>query len=710
MTTARTCPSCATPLPAEAVFCYMCGSATPQGIDRETGEFRTFNTGERVPSPDLERLKRALGASYELNKVIGRGGFAEVFLVKDLRLKRELALKALRPDLILSEALLTRFKREAETIAALRHPHIVPIYDIGEAEGIAYILMPLIKGESLKALLAREGPRPAREAMRILLECADALGAAHEAGVIHRDIKPENIMLEGKARRVQLMDFGIAKAIDTSSDPAGPTKGLTSTGMLVGTPHYMSPEQASGESNLDNRADQYSLAVVAYQMLTGSLPFDGESTRAILFQQMIAVPKSLRDLVPDVPAHLGYAVERALSKEPKDRYPSMEEFAEAITASDSLARPSAEHRVSSAIRDTQPMITAPVPLVPGPVPAPIIPARPRRKFSRWAGAVAVVGVVAVGAWFALPKSAPKSTSTPPAATATVTPSGPVTPIPAPPPPPPIVPPPPVAAALPPPAPPAEAQAKVAAPKGQTAVKKPSPPPPPNGIAAAAAAPVTETCATTAKKSDWAGALKLCTQEAQAGNIAAARLLAGMYERGQGVKQSDSAAVQLYQKAAQSGNSYAQYRLAMHLIKGSGVKQNEDSATKLLRAASDQGLSEAWPFLADRYAQGLGTKRNDQEAAFWYRKGADDGDLLSQVNMGQIYAQGRGVDKSEAEAARWFEKAASRDSPVAQYQLGMMYVRGKGVPKSEEEGLKWLDKAAQQGHQEAQKEVAKRRRT
>ncbi|MCK6449206.1 MAG: serine/threonine protein kinase, partial [Planctomycetes bacterium] len=204
---------------------------------------------------------------------------------------------ALRPDLVISEHLLTRFRREAETVAALRHPHIVPIYDIGEADGIAYILMPLIQGESLRALLMREGPRPVREATRIMLEASDALGAAHEA----------------------VMDFGLAKQQVVDGPNCGTSSLLsTQTGMILGTPHYMSPEQASGEPNLDHRSDQYSLAVVAYQMITGSLPFDGESTRAVLFQQMVGVPKSLRDLVPDVPASVAFTIDRALSKDPKD--------------------------------------------------------------------------------------------------------------------------------------------------------------------------------------------------------------------------------------------------------------------------------------------------------------------------------------------------------------------------------------------------------
>ena len=166
----------------------------------------------------IRKLKEALGKHYELQELIGRGGFAEVFKVRDQWLKRDLALKAIRPDLVVSETLMARFRREAEAVANLRHPHIVPIYDIGEAEGIMYILMPLIKGESLKSLLVRDGRRPIQEARRILLEAAGALGSAHEAGIVHRDIKPENIMLEGKSRRVLVMDFGIAKVMDAAGD------------------------------------------------------------------------------------------------------------------------------------------------------------------------------------------------------------------------------------------------------------------------------------------------------------------------------------------------------------------------------------------------------------------------------------------------------------------------------------------------------------
>ncbi len=695
-TVTKACPSCAHPLPAEAAFCMMCGAATPHAIDKNTGEIRQ-STSDRIPSPDLDRLQRALGGNYDLGKLIGRGGFAEVFLVHDRRLKRDLALKALRPDLVISEALLARFRREAETVAALRHPHIVPIYDIGEAEGIAYILMPLIQGESLRGLLMREGPRPVREASRILLEASDALGAAHEAGVIHRDIKPENIMLEGKARRVQLMDFGIAKAIDHTDG----TPGLTSTGMLVGTPHYMSPEQASGEPHLDNRSDQYSLAVVGFQMITGSLPFDGESTRAVLFQQMVGVPKSLRDLVPDVPPGLAFAVDRALSKDPKDRFPSMDAFREAISGLDSWPPTAAESAGS---------VTIPRPSVPTAVvgiqtaaATPIPIARPRWIPVAALGAVAVVAT-AVALWSTtrdraatptppLPAEvaaavpvAPSTVGTPPAADTMLTPAKK-----------------PAGGAVPPPPPGATRRTNGT---GPAAMSAPGPATPP----AAASATGATTCqaATGAKK--WPEALRLCTAEAEAGNVAASRTLAGMYQRGTGVTASDSATAFWYRKASAGGDPQSAYRLALMYGAGTGVIQNDVEATNLMRKAAEGNVDDAWPLLAERYEQGLGVKRNDKEAAVWYRKAAENGSRSSQYNLGEMFMRGRGVEKSEEEAAQWFSKAAQLDHPGAEYQLGMMYIRGRGgIPKDEGVGLQWLEKAAAQGHEEAKKEVAKRRR-
>ncbi|MGE0439311.1 MAG: serine/threonine-protein kinase [Gemmatimonadales bacterium] len=659
----------------------MCGAATPQAIDKATGEIRAYTSTDRIPSPDKARIQRGLGSGYEVGKLVGRGGFAEVFLVHDRRLKRDLALKALRPDLVISDALLTRFRREAETVAALRHPHIVPIYDIGESEGIAYILMPLIQGESLRSLLTREGPRPVREATRILLEAADALAAAHEAGVIHRDIKPENIMLEGKGRRVQLMDFGIAKAIDNTD--SGP--GLTSTGMLVGTPHYMSPEQASGEANLDHRSDQYSLAVVAFQMITGALPFDGDSTRAVLFQQMVGVPKSLRDLVPDIPAALAFAVDRALSKDPKDRFPSMEAFSEAIAGPDAwpltgLSSDSVAGAVVTAGAATTPTAAVPAPR--------------KRSWLPAVGIVAVLSAVGAVAWLW-----PKGSATPATLAQNPVPQG------APP-------------AAPPPAP-------VPAPSGPTATdsstatrppaaassnRPATPPSAPTRTASPPPPPPSAGCQALIAGRRWTDAAKSCTTEAEAGGVVAARLLGSLYQRGNGFTRSDSAAAVWYRKAVAGGDAPAAYRLGIMYANGQGTTQNDVEATALLRTAADGGVKESWPLLAERYEQGLGIKRSDQEAAFWYRRAADEGERSAQFNLGEMYNRGRGVQKNENEAAVWFSKAAEQGHPGAEYELGMLYIRGRGgLTKDEEVGVQWLERAAAQGHAEAKKEVEKRNR-
>ncbi len=653
----------------------MCGSQTPQAIDKHTGETKTYSSSDRLPSQDKARLQRSLGGNYELGKLIGRGGFAEVFLVHDKRLKRDLALKALRPDLMLSDQLLTRFRREAETVAALRHPHIVPIYDIGEADGIAYILMPLIQGESLRALLLREGPRPPREAGRILLEAADALEAAHEAGVVHRDIKPENIMLEGKGRRVQLMDFGIAKAIDTSDA----TPGLTSTGMLVGTPHYMSPEQAAGDTHLDHRSDQYSLAVVGFQMITGSLPFDGESTRAVLFQQMVGVPKSLRDLVPDVPVPLAFAVDRALAKEPKERFPSMAAFAEAMAGPDAMPLGS-------------PVVEAPAAVSPTPTviqdrPA---PTRPRARWLPWAGLGAFGIAVAA---FLLTRNgppAPQPAASAPVAPATVTPvppgPGPTTT---------SVPPPPLPKPL-------VAGAKVPAKRADGAA--------PTTTAKPEQPVASLTCQTAITGRKWTDAVRLCAAEGDRGSATSSRALATLYQKGTGVDRSDSAAATWFRKASSAGDAQSAFRLGVMYATGVGVTQNDVEATALIRKAADAGVEDAWPLIAERFEQGLGTKRSDQDAATWYRKAAESGNKASQYNLGEMFSRGRGVEKSEQEAAKWFSKAAEQGHPGAQYQFGMMYIRGRGgLAKDEEVGLQWLDRAAAQGHEDAKKEVAKRRR-
>jgi serine/threonine-protein kinase len=325
------CPACASPLPIAAAFCPACGTATPQEIDRDTGELRVPERSGEAPGATRDRLQAALGPSCEVRRLLGRGGFAEVYVAYDRRLKREIAVKTLRGDLVTSTSLLERFHREAEAVAKLRHPHVVPIYTVGEGEGTAFFTMPLIDGGSLAAAIDRGEQFTVSEACRILRESAAALGAAHRAAIVHRDVKPENILLEGPERRAVLTDFGIARMSD------GPTSTLTGTGTLVGTPHCMSPEQAVGERTLDHRSDQYSLAVVGFRLLAGRYPFEADSLRTILYRQVTEVPPRLRDLRPDVPLAVSDAIARALAKRPEDRFESMAAFAAALDVGHDLA-------------------------------------------------------------------------------------------------------------------------------------------------------------------------------------------------------------------------------------------------------------------------------------------------------------------------------------------------------------------------------------
>ena len=269
------------------------------------------------------RLSRGLGTGYELRELLGRGGFALVYAAVDLALKRDVAVKVLRPELAAEPVMRQRFRREAEAVARLRHPHIVPIYSVGEGEGLVWYVMPLIKGPSLKTHLERSGRLSIEDARRMLSEAAAALGVAHAAGIVHRDIKPDNVLLDGADARILVTDFGIAKAL------GGESQALTQTGVVIGTPQYMSPEQASGEKT-DARSDIYSLGVVAYQMLTGELPFEAATVAALLVKQVTSdVPSVLRKR-PDCPSDLAGAVSRCLAKEPAGRWVSIDDFRRAI--------------------------------------------------------------------------------------------------------------------------------------------------------------------------------------------------------------------------------------------------------------------------------------------------------------------------------------------------------------------------------------------
>ena len=270
----------------------------------------------------LSRVQAALGDCYGIERELGRGGMAVVYLANDLKHRRRVAIKVLKPEL--SQSLGTeRFLREIEIAAQLTHPHILPLHDSGEADGLLYYVMPYVEGESLRDRLKREKQLPLDDAVHIVGDVADALRYAHSLGVIHRDIKPENILLV--AGRAVVSDFGIARAIDAAG-----TERLTETGLALGTPAYMSPEQSSGDRANDGRGDIYSLGCVAYEMLGGEPPFTGPSPQAVMARHSVDPVPHLRTLRQTVSEPLEKVVERALAKSPADRFATAAQFAEAF--------------------------------------------------------------------------------------------------------------------------------------------------------------------------------------------------------------------------------------------------------------------------------------------------------------------------------------------------------------------------------------------
>ncbi len=297
-------------------------------------------------------LGRALADRYRIERELGQGGMATVYLAHDVKHDRKVALKVLRPELAAVIGA-ERFLTEIKTTANLQHPHILPLFDSGEADGFVYYVMPYVEGESLRDRLTREKQLPVDEAVRIATEVADALEYAHGHGVIHRDIKPENILLHGGHALVA--DFGIALAVSRSD---GGTR-MTETGMSLGTPTYMSPEQAMGEREITPRSDVYALGAMLYEMLVGEPPFTGTTAQAIVAKVMTEEPASIVAQRHTVPPHVEAAVLRALEKLPADRFATAAQFAAALadtsgaSVGNATGRRRAVHEVAAGARRTR---------------------------------------------------------------------------------------------------------------------------------------------------------------------------------------------------------------------------------------------------------------------------------------------------------------------------------------------------------------------
>jgi serine/threonine-protein kinase len=329
--------------------------------------------------PDADaKLHAALADRYRVERELGRGGMATVYLARDLRHDRPVALKVLHPELAASLGD-DRFQREIRLAARLQHPHILTVYDSGESAGRLWFTMPYVEGESLRGRLARERQLPVEDALRIGREAAQALQYAHDQGVVHRDIKPENLLLTRDGNTL-VADFGIARALGGAGDSR-----LTETGLAIGTPAYMSPEQASGDRGLDARSDVYSLAAVLYEMLAGEPPFTGATTQAMLARRFTEPAPSVRAQRPSVPEGVDQAIRKALAPVPADRFSTVAQLGQALV----VATPT------------------PAPTVVPPAPAPEPAARAERPAPRRApvAAVLVLGIlIGLGVLFAWRRS------------------------------------------------------------------------------------------------------------------------------------------------------------------------------------------------------------------------------------------------------------------------------------------------------------------
>ena len=315
-------------------------------------------------------LGETIAGRYELEELVGHGGMSSVYKARDSLLERNVAVKILHEQYNADEEFVERFKREARSAAQLQHPNIVTVIDRGEDDGRQYIVFEHIAGENLKEFLVRNGQLDVREALEIALEMARALSFAHDRGLVHRDVKPQNVLLNGDGR-AKVTDFGIARSIEVDTS-------VTRPGTVLGTSNYIAPEQASGEP-VDAQTDIYSLGVVLYELLAGDVPFKGESFVAVAMKHMHEPPPSILEARSDVSPRVAAAIDRALAKDPAQRFPTMAAFAT------ELERCRVELDRGEDSEAT--MIVPPKPP----------PARPRRRRSRWPIVVAVIALLAIGA-------------------------------------------------------------------------------------------------------------------------------------------------------------------------------------------------------------------------------------------------------------------------------------------------------------------------
>ncbi len=315
--TSPLCGVCERRLGPDDLFCSRCGKPTPLNLDQDA----TVRVGDWSEDSGRLDIHREVTDPTALS-FIGKGGFARVYKALDRRLDRTVAIKVIRPEMVGTELFLESFRNEGIALAKLRHPGIVPIYDIRERGGLIYYIMPFVQGTTLEARLDK-ARLPPYESRRILSELTDALSAAHREKMVHLDIKPDNVFLEGDLQKALLVDFGIAMAVtETVPDSSG--------GPIVGTPAYMSPEQAQGLPDIDHRSDIYSLGALGYRMLMGRPPFSGREAEDVLKKHVEEAPVPIRDINPTIPKDFADAIMRCLEKDPWDRFPTAKDLGVAL--------------------------------------------------------------------------------------------------------------------------------------------------------------------------------------------------------------------------------------------------------------------------------------------------------------------------------------------------------------------------------------------
>jgi hypothetical protein len=346
--------------------------------------------GENIPAELLSVMRRDLSREYQITDLLGRGGMSLVFLAQEVELNRQVAIKVLPLQLLDGADAADRFEREGKISASLDHPHIVPIFRVGATSTFLWYTMKRIRGRSLEQVIAERGSLPLADMLSIVQQVGDALQYAHRQGVVHRDVKPANVMIE-ETGWAYVCDFGIARAFGSVS--------LTQTGASLGTPRYMAPEQVEGQP-VDGRCDQYSLAILVWEALTGALPFNGESVGELIRQHLLEPAPQLSDVRPDIPPNVSDAVSRAMSKKPADRFPDVAAFIRALGGE-------AERRVSAAFMSGTPASVRAL----ADALTIRLPQRGRRR-ALVLSALAAVAAIGGGLWAALRPSGPANGATP----------------------------------------------------------------------------------------------------------------------------------------------------------------------------------------------------------------------------------------------------------------------------------------------------------